>query len=270
MANAIQFETPENVLVTYEPAGLGTRFVGWIVDQILIVFVNVVLFVAFVVLAAMGVAVIDRFLERWAGSSAEETMYYLAGVGIVFYNLGSFVYFTLSELFLRGQTVGKRAAGVRVVKANGFQLDAVSILVRNLFRVLDHLPPLWIVPLLTEKSQRLGDLVAGTVVVADKPEQLGEQGALRERLLRIPPQQGTWRFDASQLRLVRPVDFHAIERLLVRWGDVEAMERERLAAHVAHALAMRLDVARPPAGYSRQFLEELLAAEYRRQYRQLG
>lgn len=85
---------------------------------------------------------------------------------------GKFFYYGISELCLRGQTIGKRSSKIRVVKIDGFSLDAVSILVRNIFRVVDHLPLLWIVPLLSAKSQRLGDMVAGTIVIQQEVPKL--------------------------------------------------------------------------------------------------
>ena len=90
------------------------------------------------------------------------------GIFYLGFALSDWMYFGLSELLLRGQTFGKRQMGIRVVKADGFSLDPSAILLRTLFRVIDNMPPMWIVPLMTEKRQRLGDFVAGTIVVADQ------------------------------------------------------------------------------------------------------
>ena len=97
-------------------------------------------------------------------NSREVPIYFIAFAWL-FWGLGSFIYFTLCELFWRGQTIGKWACDVRVVKTDGFSLDAASVLLRNIFRLVDQIPPLWIVPVLSPRSQRFGDMVAGTVVV---------------------------------------------------------------------------------------------------------
>jgi len=169
MNSAIRFETPENVQVAYEPAGLGTRFLAWFLDQLLL---WVVMFVAFLGLLAAGVSFGALFDESKDPDDSRRALLYFMGMMMLLWGLGSFVYFALCELLLRGQTVGKRVSNIRVVKTGGFQLDAASILVRNVFRVADHLPPLWIIPAMSRLGQRAGDMVAGTIVVADAPAQL--------------------------------------------------------------------------------------------------
>jgi len=69
----------------------------------------------------------------------------------------------------RGQTVGKMVMGIIVVKENGEPCTFAAAFLRNLFRIIDHLPTLYvigfIVMAITEKKQRIGDRLAGTVVV---------------------------------------------------------------------------------------------------------
>src|SRR5690606_25914091 len=98
---------------------------------------------------------------------SEENVPFAIGIAILIIGLGNFVYYALFELFMRGQTIGKRQVNIRVVKTNGFGLDAGSIIIRNLFRILDHVPVMWIVPFFLSKAQRLGDMVAGTVLIFD-------------------------------------------------------------------------------------------------------
>jgi uncharacterized RDD family membrane protein YckC len=93
--------------------------------------------------------------------------------------LGSFalyiVYFILLEWLMNGQTPGKRLLQIRVIKQGGYALRFFDTLLRNLLRVVDFLPLFYGVGLtsllLTRDSQRLGDLVAGTLVVYQEPVQ---------------------------------------------------------------------------------------------------
>ena len=82
-------------------------------------------------------------------------------------------YFILFEWLLNGQTPGKRMLHVRVIKQGGYALRFFDTLLRNLLRVVDFLPLFYGVGLtsllLTRDSQRLGDLVAGTLVVYQEP-----------------------------------------------------------------------------------------------------
>jgi hypothetical protein len=181
--------------------------------------------------------------------------------------LGSFIYYGLSELLLRGQTIGKRLSRIRVVRLDGFALDPSGIFVRNLFRVIDHLPPLWVVPLLSKKSQRLGDMVAGTVVVFDKPESISN---LRLSLSQRPAGEAQFVFNAAMLKRARPQDLAAVEKILERWGQLTGDQQQTFLAQLVPPLAARLKTDLPPDDQRLQFLQDLLAAEYRRQHLGLG
>lgn len=173
----------------------------------------------------------------------------------------------LSELFLRGQTLGKRMSGIRVVRLDGFGLDPAGIFVRKIFRVIDQLPPLWVVPLLSKQSQRLGDMVAGTVVILDRPESMSN---LRVALAQRPAVEAQFAFDATMLKRVRPEDFAAVEKILERWGGLDEIQQDTFLGQLVTPLAARIKIDPPPQDQRLQFLQDLLAAEYRRQHRSLG
>lgn len=265
MPNTFRFETPENVQVHYEPAGLGTRFLAWFVDQIILWFALIALFVVLIVVGVSFEGVFDVFESDDVEESAQAVFYFF-GVMALIWGLGSFLYFGLCELLLRGQTVGKRVSNIRVAKAGGFQLDAASILVRNVFRVADHLPPMWIIPALSKLSQRAGDMVAGTIVVADAPTELSP---VRAALAARGAADMQFRFDNAALARLSGDDFEAIERLLDRWPELPAEQRAPLAEVFARNLAKKLRVEPPPVDQQQRFLEDLFAAELRRQDRSL-
>lgn len=275
MSQSLEFETPENVQLAISPAGLGTRFYAWVFDHLLmfLVFLLVVV-LAVIAFAAMGPEV-DDSIRRWFRSigtdEATEGPEFLAfvffGILVLLWGLSGFVYYGVCELLMRGQTPGKRSAKIRVVKADGFSLDATSILVRNLFRVVDHLPVLWIVPLLSAKSQRLGDMVAGTIVVQDDQTTLSP---MRTTLAERASADSKFQFSIVKLHKLRPQDLSAIEQLLERWPRLTTQFREDLMGQVLPAIVKRLDVPAPDPADRLVFLSDLLAAEYRRQNRHLG
>ncbi len=265
MTTRLQFETPENVQVQYVPAGLGTRFLAWFLDQLL---VFVLLVAVIILLAAAGVSL--KVLDDLAESGSRDPQQlegYVIGLIVLISGLGSFVYFTAAELFLRGQTPGKRAMKIRVVKQDGFALDAQSIFLRNVFRVVDNIPLLWIIPVMSQRSQRTGDMAAGTVVVSDKPAELTE---VRVELSDRAAVEAEFRFDAKSLAKLTPQDIEAVERLLERWHNVPQPQRIQLARQLTAGLVHKLQIDPPPNGKQAVFLEDLLAAEIRRQNRMLG
>lgn len=270
----IEFETPENVQISYQTAGLGQRFIAWLIDQIIVGVISaVVIFVLFIFLIAAGIitesaAELGDKLEAAQGDpqASEEIAKYLLGGTILVLGFTSILYFGCSELFLRGQTLGKRWIRLRVVKANGFALDVASIFVRNLFRPVDHLAPLWIVPVLSAKGQRFGDMAAGTVVVSDHGPPLSR---VRAELADRPAAEARFRFDQAALARLHSSDYESLEQLLDRWDDIHQSQLEQMLNRLVDPLARRLK-AEPPTDADRlQFLEDLMAAEYRRQSKSL-
>ena len=87
----------------------------------------------------------------------------------VLYFAISLLYGILTEWLWKGQTIGKRLLGLRVVEANGLRLRPSQIVIRNLMRFVDLLPGLYLVggvcSVLSARRQRLGDIAAGTIVI---------------------------------------------------------------------------------------------------------
>ena len=109
----------------------------------------------------------------------------------------SLIYAVVSEWVWRGQTVGKRLMGLRVVDARGLRLEPSQVIVRNLMRLLDALPALYLVGgiacVFSRHRQRLGDLAAGTVVVrTSKIAQSRSRSAPWPESTIRSPNRGTW------------------------------------------------------------------------------
>lgn len=142
--------TTEKVPFTYRVAGLGSRFLAWLVDAGLII-----------ILGTAGIC---------AGSVLELGR---QGLGIALVLLWIFAlswgYFLLFEWLWRGETPGKRLLGIRVIQWQGTSVTFYQSAVRNILRALDSLPlfyPLgFCVAASNRENRRLGDLAAGTLVV---------------------------------------------------------------------------------------------------------
>ena len=80
-------------------------------------------------------------------------------------------YFAAFEILWNGQTPGKRAAGIRVIKESGRPLSAAETIGRNLLRIVDQLPGFYaigiVTSLLNAQNKRFGDFVAGSIVVRE-------------------------------------------------------------------------------------------------------
>jgi uncharacterized RDD family membrane protein YckC len=161
----IEIATPEQVDLRFSIAGIGSRFVAILLDQTLIAGFYLVLGLAAILFLSgtQGFAKLDR-LGNW----------FVAGLMFIAF-LVIWGYFALFEAYWHGQTPGKRAMKLRVIKDSGRQITLFESLARNLLRVVDYLPSLYLVGVITmlcnKRSKRLGDLVAGTLVVHERPEE---------------------------------------------------------------------------------------------------
>lgn len=274
ITSSIQIETPENVSLEHRQAGVGTRFLAWFHDQvILFIFLAIIGFILVFVFAAVGDFIapyLREFADYWFDQDEEvdprTIVLFIVGVYTLLWGFSSFVYFTVGELFWRGQTPGKKANKIRVIKVESYSLDPVSIFVRNIFRVADNIPLLWVVPLLSSRGQRLGDMVAGTYVISEDVEQLPE---VRSELSERKAAEATFRFDHARLGKLTRKDYEAIERILDRWDSLKSEMQLDLLDKMVPSLCRKLQMEEPSESQRVAFLEDLLAAEYRRQDRKL-
>jgi uncharacterized RDD family membrane protein YckC len=150
--------TPEGVRLDVVLAGLGSRFQAYVLDLVL----QVVAFVLFDL--AQGAAV---------GGNSSETVQLIATGALSLFAFFDFVgYFVLCEMLWNGRSIGKRAAGIRVVRVDGGPVGFFPSLIRNVLRLVDFLPSAYVAGMLTilvtPRNQRLGDLAARTVVIRDR------------------------------------------------------------------------------------------------------
>ena len=147
----LRIATPEGVSLELSLAGLGSRFVALLADT----------FLQGVALALLIVALVVADVDRFA---------FGAVVAVAIFAL-LFVYPMAFELAAGGRTPGKRWSSLRVVCDDGSPLTFRSSALRNVLRLVDILPGLYLVGAIaifaTRANQRLGDLAAGTLVVRE-------------------------------------------------------------------------------------------------------
>jgi uncharacterized RDD family membrane protein YckC len=238
--------TPEGVELALDLAGLGSRFTAGVID----------LTIKAVIITAIVLVTINL-------SGLVATIVLAASPLVVYIG-----YDVLFETFGSGRTPGKRATGLRVLRADGSSEDVVASLVRNVLRVIDGLP-LSYVPgivsiLVTKKNQRLGDLAAGTIVVRERQggRRATERGA--EPSFAATPAAAEPRAVAAapsdvDLGGLTDTDAGAVRAFLDRRDRLDTAARRDVAVRLADAL--RPKVAGPfddlPA---ERFLEALDAA----------
>src|SRR5207245_1774344 len=159
-------ETPEHLVLELELAGLGSRMAATVCDAGLLTLAYVLL----------GVGI--QLLPTPTGGDAEGPWSTLAAIVLILTVFLLFWgYFLLFEALNDGRTPGKRLMGIRVLMDTGHPLTFTAAAVRNLVRIVDMQPVFTYqvglaFVLFHAQNKRLGDIVAGTGVVRDRPENL--------------------------------------------------------------------------------------------------
>ncbi len=157
----IDITTTQKVTIEYELAGLRDRFLANIIDSML-----VLLFGGFFILIISAAFWNELTMDGEINNRGQMLLTVLLPIFIFL------SYHFFSELIMDGQSLGKKAVGIKVIKLNGKEASASDYLLRALFHFFDSLSSLFILGSLlvvsSEKSQRLGDLAANTAVIKVK------------------------------------------------------------------------------------------------------
>jgi uncharacterized RDD family membrane protein YckC len=257
-------ETPERVPLHFALASIGNRFLACAIDHALQALTIVLMIIAFTVVANYS-SVGERLTNapKWVQAAL---------IIIVFLIISA--YFGFFEWIWNGQTPGKRLLKLRVIREDGRPITFWEAAVRNLLRCFDIMPaPFYSIGLisvfLSFSDQRVGDMVAGTVVVRERE---AEAPAFAQ-VFASPVS------DAALRRSFQPVDFAAdvnalseseievVETFLRRRWDLADMARQWMAWRVALPLMYKLRPSYDLLTFTYEgFLEELLH-RYRAQHR---
>jgi uncharacterized RDD family membrane protein YckC len=251
---SVSLETPEHVGVDFEVAGPMSRYAAALYDLIILALVFAVLALLGAVLALAGFAL---------GNGGSDVVFGGAALAAA---VAAFLYFPLFETFRNGQTPGKKALGLRVMRRDMAPLDFRAVFFRHLLRVVDGLPGLpfplvgMISMTVSERALRLGDLVAGTWVVRDP-----DAPTLLDRKKKPVPAAAAGRRAAASAAAADAVpavegegrlteEEHALAReFLGRRAELDLQQRRTAAVTVAGPMLRRLGETRLDA---EKFLEE--------------
>jgi len=239
----LRIDTPEQIVLELPLAGIGSRFLSLAIDTLIQTTLYVVVFLG-VVFLAPGI----RFkgLFSWVPSSLALPLV------IIFLFCVYWGYFAFFEVIWKGRTPGKRIVGIRVIKDSGRPINIFEAIGRNLMRAIDSLPTMYAVGivcmLLNDKNRRLGDYVAGTLVVHEKAtwemrpdwSLSGSSSAGNAPLVRI---------GAEELVL--------IESYLHRRLDLDHAVRDNTAYQIASRITLKTGIKRADNESLDEFLESI-------------
>lgn len=238
----LEVETADHVVLRYDLAGGGNRGFAALVDFILVTLIFVGALYGFSLLSNrfqaagpfFGILVLLTFTLAWS-------------------------YFVLLEWLWQGQTVGKRLYGLRVIRDDGAPAGFVAVLVRNLVRIVDFLPAFYgaglLMIIVTSRSQRLGDIAAGTYVVRAPRPQLDYFSLRTVTPLGTGATAETRALPGEMQRLVR--------EFVAREGRLAPKDRARVAKQIADRVrpyAIQLDTSTDDVEFLRAVARSLRAS----------
>lgn len=235
--DVLRVSTSDNVGIGYDIAGLGSRFIAQLLDSL------IVGIIAFVAVAAVTSAL--------GGSDSQNTgLAALAAGGVtLFVYVG---YFTVCEVATGGRTPGKSAGQLRVLDLSGAAPTAGQLLLRNVARIVDVLLGVGVLVMFwNSQSRRIGDLLAGTVVVRVRPSVSFAAAVAPPPVLLRTPDAGPVIDGVDRLG---DRELSAIRTFLTRPG-LEPPLRARLALDMTTRLLDRMQL--PVAAPERQWPPEL-------------
>lgn len=235
----LTIETPEQIPLEFPLAGIGSRFLAIALDS-LIQFLGFLLAVFVAELLLPAVARINPRVWTWVAA-----LFFL-GVFVLYSG-----YYALFEIFWNGQTPGKRLVRIRVISDSGRPITVYEAVLRNLLRIVDQFPGPYVVGIvsvfLTARNKRIGDIVAGTVVVHERAMQEVQPDFAGSAASATP---------ASE-RQITPEELELIERFLQRRYELSPEVRRQSAQQIADRLRARLGPSpEEPAG-AEDYLESL-------------
>lgn len=189
--NTIKITTTQNIELEYELASVGERIAGYFVDLLVIIaYIIVILFI-----------MIGGNIIGW-----NSVILFLFFIPVFFYDL-------VSEIYMNGQSVGKRVMKIKVVSLDGGQASVGQYLIRWLFRLVDfsmtnNLCALICVAV-SEKKQRVGDMVGGTTLIRTTPRTAFQQ------TIYVPTQQVDYTVSFPEVANLADKDMQLIKEVII-------------------------------------------------------
>ncbi|MBS1717087.1 MAG: RDD family protein [Armatimonadetes bacterium] len=236
MAQELYLLSPEKALLSLPLASLGSRIAAQLIDAVIIY----AILTALIMLAAFTNTIVP-----------------LMPVLVAF----PFLYFILLEWLWNGKTIGKLALRIRTRMADGTPLTGGAAVGRNLMRMADFLPGFYaagyVTTFLNPRCQRLGDIIAGTVVVSVRQP---------SNIMAVAPHQAgihAMEDQVGELRGMTNDEYVALKQLADRFYELPAAVQQKMINEVYLPIARKRGVPQP-AGIHPIFMLEATVMKYGR------
>ena len=248
----LTIETPEQTSLEFPLAGVGSRCMALLLDTLIQIIVALILVL---------VVALFRYISPGGENGLGLTGLWIQAILYFAIFLLYYGYFAFFESIWNGQTPGKRVAHLRVIQESGRPIQVWQAFARNLMRIIDSIPVYAIgmtSMLISKQNRRLGDFVAGTVVIHERPLAKISVGWASATPSDVSgPTLGAARLSLDEVRLIEAF----LERRNSLAEDVRFRMARQIASRIANQLGMGDDRLRQAGVSTDEAFLEALARE---------
>ena len=252
--NKIKLQTPESVELEFTLAGIGNRAYALLIDYLALGLTLILFWILWVYFAIQ----LSDLLSQWV-NRIELWLFAIALLINFFIYMGYFVFF---EVFWQGQTPGKRYAKIRVIKDDGRRVGIQQAALRSLLRPIDD--TLFVgafLIVLGAKEKRLGDMVAGTVVIQEEYLVASTHFPISQEAQTLATQLP----ELANLSELLPDDFAAIREYLQRRREMTPKAKAELSLELARQAKSIITLEKLPSGLTPDVFLEAVYLAYQQQ-----
>jgi uncharacterized RDD family membrane protein YckC len=255
--NRISFQTPESVELDFTLAGIGNRAYALVIDYIVLGLVLIIFLIFWGFLSFYT-------LELFSGDTERNIGLWLFAIQLIIIFTFYVGYFVIFETLWQGQTPGKKRVKIRVIRDDGRIIGISQATLRALLRPVDDLLSIGaFLIIFSPKEKRIGDIVAGTIVIQEKTVnktnifQISNQASSLASFLQI-------KADIAQLL---PEDFAIIREYLERREEMLTEARIKTSNRLANQVKEIINLEQVPENVSANLFLEATYLAYQ-QYHQ--
>jgi uncharacterized RDD family membrane protein YckC len=239
-------ETPEGVDFDIRLAGIGSRFFATVIDATAIIAILMIAQVA----TSSVIAILDTAIGDLGG--------FVVAIYLIVTFLVLFGYQALFEIAMKGRTPGHLALGLRTTRLDGGRIGPFAAIIRSLFWPIEVFvfPPIAVISVFASpRNQRLGDIVAGTIVVNNDRALLPPRAVLQAAA--YDPNAPFLAWDISR---ISPADTAVLRSFVERRTQINPAARAQIGTELA-AKVRPLVTGVPPHWHAEALLEGIVAAK---------
>lgn len=259
--NRYSLKTPESVELEFTLAGIGNRALALCIDYPIWLLIMTGFLVLWSVLSEQVIALVVEMT-----GSADTVNLWLRGIALLIF-FGIYVgYFVFFETLWQGQTLGKRVTGIRVIRNDGRPVGLAQSTLRALLRPIDDFPFMGLVGGLliffTPREKRLGDFIAGTLVVVDEKASKPATLTLSEQSRGV----ANMLMSSADLSRLQPDDFAIVREYLQRRDGMVPDAQATVSIRMTQDVRERIRLEQIPEEINPDVFLEAVYLAYQQQF----